>query len=51
LICTQFNVGIMKKKHYDPEPYTKDEEEYLEYLVSKYGKKLGTKEDNYRVYD
>lgn len=41
----------MNKEKSDPEPYTKDEEEYLEYLVSKYGKKLGTKEDNYRVYD
>ena len=40
----------MDKKRSDPEPYTKDEEEYLEYLISKYGKKLGTKDDNYRVY-
>jgi hypothetical protein len=41
----------MKKEYSNPEPYTKDEEEYLEYLVSKYGKKLGTKEDNYRIYN
>ena len=35
----------------DPEPYSKDEEEFLEYLVAKYGKKLGTKDENYRVYN
>jgi hypothetical protein len=35
----------------DPAPYSNEEEEYIKYLVKKYGKKLGTKEDNYRIYD
>jgi hypothetical protein len=50
-ICTLFNVDIMKDDYSDPEPFTKEEEEYLEYLISKYGKKLGTKDDKYRVYN
>ena len=41
----------MNKEKPDPEPYTKDEEEYLDYLVAKYGKKLGTKDEKYRVYE
>jgi hypothetical protein len=35
----------------DPEPYSKEEEEFIEYLIKKYGKKLSTKEENYRVYN
>jgi len=41
----------MNDEYSDPEPFTKDEEEYLEYLIKKYGKKLGTKDDNYRIYN
>jgi len=49
----------MNNEKYDPEPYSKEEEEFIEYLVKKYGKKLGTKEgkklgtkeENYRVYN
>ncbi len=41
----------MNNKKFDPEPYSKEEEEYINYLVKKHGKKLSTKEENYRVYN
>jgi len=41
----------MNNDKYDPEPYSKDEEEFIEYLVKKYGKKLGTNGENYGVYN
>ena len=37
-------------KKIKPEPYTKDEKEFLDELVKKYGKGLGTKEEKYRVF-
>ena len=40
----------MTKKNIEPEPFTREEERYINYLVKKYGKKLSTKEENYRVY-
>lgn len=32
------------------EPYTDKETEYIKYLISKYCFRIGTKEDNYRLY-
>ena len=32
------------------EPRSDEEKKYIEYLVKKYSFKLGTREDNYRVY-
>ena len=32
------------------DPCSDEEKKYIEYLVKKYSFKLGTKEDNYRVY-
>jgi hypothetical protein len=40
----------MTNERSNPEPYSKEEEEYIKYLIKKYGKKLGTKEEKYRVY-
>ena len=37
-------------KKIEPEPYTKEEEEFIDYLVKKYGKRLGTKEEKYQVF-
>ena len=41
---------MLDPKKIDPEPYSKDEEEFIEYLVNKYGKRLGTKEEKYQVF-
>jgi len=32
------------------EPYSDEEREYIEQLISKYCFRIGTKEDNYRLY-
>ena len=40
----------MKWKKKDPKPYTKEETEYINFLVKKYSYRLGTKEEKYRIY-
>ena len=40
----------MKRKKIDPKPYSKEETEYINFLVKKYSFKLGTKDEKYRVY-
>ena len=37
-------------KKIDPKPYTDEETEYINSLVKKYGYRLGTKGEKYRVY-
>ena len=39
------------KKKIEPEACSNEEEEYLEYLVKKHGKRLGTKEEKYQVFE
>jgi len=34
-----------------PEAHTKKEEDYLDYLIKKHGKRLGTKEEKYQVFE
>ena len=34
----------------EPEAYGREEEKYLDYLVKKHGKRLGTKEEKYQVF-
>ena len=41
---------MLDLKKIEPEPYTKDEEKYINYLVKKYGKRLGTKEQKYQIF-
>jgi hypothetical protein len=43
---------MMKKnlKKMNPEPYSDEEKEYIDFLVKKYGFRIGTKEEKYRVY-
>jgi len=33
-----------------PDAYTKEEEEFLKHLINKHGKRLGTKEEKYRIF-
>jgi len=40
----------MEKITTHPKPYSKEEEEYLDYLVEKYCYKLGTRKEKYRIY-
>jgi hypothetical protein len=42
---------LVKKVKIYPEAYSKKEEEYLEYLIKKHGKRLGTKEEKYQVFE
>jgi hypothetical protein len=39
---------VLKDK--DPIPYSEEEKEYTEYLIKKYGFRLGTKKEKYRIY-
>ena len=40
----------MNLKKIDPKPYTNGEKEYINFLVRKYGFRLGTKKEKYRIY-
>ena len=43
--------GKYMEKKIEPEACSNEEEEYLEYLVKKHGKRLGTKEEKYQVFE
>jgi hypothetical protein len=40
----------MKRNKKYPKPYTDEETEYIKYLIKKYGYRVGTKREKYRVY-
>jgi len=40
----------MEWENKDPKPYTDEEKEYIDFLVKKYGIRLGTKKEKYRIY-